>query len=230
MRKAKDEIEEIRGILRETEEIRRKSEEVHLKIQESQRQGEENHRKLEEAQRKTEEAVRELSKEVKKSSGNFNRKWGDFLENLIEGDLVSLLRNWGFDQHLDENIQPIPKVIAPNDDGTDKYEIDLIVKNGDLAFVVEVKTTLEVSDVDYFLEVLDELKEDFPAYKGKEVYGCMAYINIEKEKDKKGKKSKNKKDALAYAQEKGLLTIRAPGGPANIATITNPKGFKLKAF
>ena len=207
------------SVLREKRDI----EDILREIGESQRQGEENHRKLE-------ESMRELSKEVKKASGNFNRKWGDFLENLVEGDLVSLLRNWGFHQDIDENIQPIPKVIAPNEDGTDKYEIDLIVKNGDLAFVVEVKTTLEVSDVDYFLEILDELKDDFPAYKGKKVYGCMAYINIEKEQTKKSKKPKNRKNALTYAQEKGLFTIRAPGGPSNIATITNPKDFTPKAF
>ena len=204
----KEKNEDIRDILRD--------------IATSQRQGEENHRKLEETMRK-------LGEDLNKASGNFNRKWGDFLENLIEGDLVSLLRNWGFDQDIDENIQPIPNVIAPNDDGTDKYELDLIVKNGDLAFVVEVKTTLEVSDVNYFLEKLEELKDDFPAYKNKTVYGCVAYINIEKEKSK-GKKPKKKKDALAYAHEKGLLTIRAPGGPANIATITSPKGLKLKEF
>ena len=178
------------------------------------------------AQLKTEESLRRLSDNINKARGDFARKWGDFLENLVEGDLVSLLRNWGF-ENIDENIQPIPNVVAPNDDGTDKYELDLIVKNGDSAFIVEVKTTLDISDVDYFLEILDELKDDFPAYKGKEVYGCMAYINIKKEKSKKAKKVKN---ALVYAQEKGLFTIRAPGGPANIASITNPKDFTPKVF
>ena len=209
----KEKTDEIRAILRE--------------IGESQRQGEENHRKLEESQRKTDESLRKLSEGLNQARGDFTRKWGSFLENLIEGDLVSLLRNWGFHQDIDEKIQPIPNVIAPNDDGTDKYEIDLIVKNGDLAFVVEVKTTLEACDVDYFLEILSELKDDFPAYKGKQVYGCMAYINIKKEKSKK---AKNEKNALVYAQEKGLFTIRAPGGPANIATITNPKDFRPRAF
>ncbi len=31
-------------------------------------------------------------------------------------------------------------------------------------------------------------------------------------------------------RKEGLITIRAPGGPANIATITNPKTLKLRAF
>ena len=220
----KDKNEEIREILRETAEMQRQ-------VQESQRQGEENHRKIEESHHKLEETMRKLGQDLDQARGDFTRKWGDFLENLVEGDLVSLLRNWGFHQDIDEKIEPIPKVIASNKDGTKKYELDLIIKNGDLAFVVEVKTTLRVFDVDVFVGKLEVLKDDFPAYKGKKVYGCMAYIKAEKKKVKNPKTKKVEiEDGLAYAHEKGLLTIRAPGGPANIATITNPKGFRPKAF
>ena len=227
----KDKNEEIREILREAAEMHRENKEIQREIQESQRQGEENHRKLEESQRKTDEVMRKLGKDLDQAKGDFTRKWGHFLENLIEGDLVSLLRNWGFHQHIDEKIQPIPNVTAPNEDGTDKYELDLIVKNGDLAFVVEVKTTLRVFDVDVFVSKLEVLKDDFPAYKGKEVYGCMAYIKTEKKEIKNLKTGQfETEDALAHAQKIGLITIRAPGGPANIATITNPKNFKPKAF
>ena len=96
---------------------------------------------------------------------------------------------------------------------------------------MEVKTTLRVFDVDVFVGKLEQLKDDFSAYKGKQVYGCMAYIKAEKKEVKNPKTKKVEiEDGLAYAQENGLLTIRAPGGPANIATITNPRGFKLKEF
>ncbi len=215
-----------------------------MRSEESQRKTEASQRKTEASQRKTEKALRELkeshqklgkfvkenSRAIKRASGNFNTKWGDFLENLVEGDLVSLLRNWGFED-LDAEIHPIPKVIASNNDGTPKYELDLIVKNGALAFVVEVKTTLTIFDVDVFLGKLEVLKDDFSDYKNKAVYGCMAYINVEKETIKNPKTRKVKvTDALAYAQKNGLVTIRAPGGPANISTITNPKGFVPKMF
>ena len=103
----KDKNEEIREILRETAEMQRE-------VQESQRQGEENHRKLEETMRK-------LGEDLDQARGDSTRKWGHFLENLIEGDLVSLLRNWNFHQHIDEKIQPIPNVTAHNEDGTKKY-------------------------------------------------------------------------------------------------------------
>ena len=35
--------------------------------------------------------MRELNESLKEANGNFNKKWGHFLENLLEGDLVKLL-------------------------------------------------------------------------------------------------------------------------------------------
>ena len=212
---------------RDIEDILREIGELQL---ESKREAQEFRRESQESRHEIREFFKKLGKNIDKANGNFNLKWGDFLENLIEGDLVSLLRNWGF-KNIDEKIQPIPKVIASNKDGTKKYELDLIVKNGDLAFIVEVKTTLRVFDVDVFVSKLEVVKDDFPAYKDKKVYGCMAYIKAEKKKVKNLTTGQfETEDALAYARENGLITIRAPGGPANIATITNPKGFRPYVF
>ncbi len=204
------------------EELDRKIKETQLQTEEMRRETEEMRRENEEARRKTEESLRELSKELRQHSGEFNRKWGDFMENLIEGDLVSLLRNRGLNM-IDAEIQPIPKVVVPRDDGTPKYELDLIVKNGDFAIVVEVKTTLTVGKVDDFRQKLEMLKDDLPAYKNKTVYACMAYLKTDKGEEKEDQ-------VLAYLEEQGLFAICAPGGPANIATITNAPGFVPRAF
>ncbi len=193
-----------------------------LTLEELARRTEEGQQKLQESQRKTEESLRELSKELRQHSGEFNRKWGDFMENLIEGDLVSLLRNRGLDM-IDAEIQPIPNIVVSRDDGTPKYELDLIVKNGDFAIVVEVKTTLTVNKVDDFLEKLEMLKGDLTAYKNKTVYACMAYLKTDKGEEKEDQ-------VLAYLEEQGLFAIRAPGGPANITTITNAPDFVPRAF
>ncbi len=211
------------------EELARKTEEGHQKLQESHRKTEKSRRETEKSQRKTEkslremqEALKELSKELRQHSGEFNRKWGDFMENLIEGDLVSLLRNWGLGM-ITAEIQPIPKVVVPRDDGTPKYELDLIVKNGDFAIVVEVKTTLTVNKVDNFRQKLEMLKGDLPAYKNKTIYACMAYLKTDKGEEEEDR-------VLAYLEEQGLFAIRAPGGPANIAAITNAPGFVPRTF
>ncbi len=206
----------------QTEEIRRETEEIRRETEEIRRETEEMRCESEKARRKTEESLHKLSKELRQHSGEFNRKWGDFMENLIEGDLVSLLRNRGLDM-IDAEIQPIPKVVVPRDDGTPKYELDLIVKNGDFAIVVEVKTTLTVDKIDDFRQKLEMLKDDLPAYKNKTVYACMAYLKTDKGEEKQDR-------VLAYLEEQGLFAIRAPGGPANIATITNAPDFVPRAF
>ena len=193
----------------------RKLEESHLKTEESQQ-------KTEKSVRETQESVRELRKSIQEANGNFNRKWGDFMENLIEGDLVSLLRSWGLEM-IDAEIRPIPKATVSRGDGTTKYEYDLIVKNGDYAIIVEVKTTLTVPKIDKFLKKLSTLKDDLPAYKGKTIYACMAYL-----KTSKGKEEEDR--VLPYLEENGLFAIKAPGGPSNIASIENSKNFKPKTF
>ena len=234
-------------------EKRNDSDEILSEIQEDQREFWKGMRKLEESQRKNAESQREFKESVRElkeslsetktftenvakaaaenykaiceANGNFNRKWGDFMENLIEGDLVTLLRKWGLEM-IDAEIRPIPNVKVPRDDGNTKYELDLIIKNGDYAIVVEVKTTLTIPKIDKFLKKLSMLKDDLSAYKGKTVYACMAYI-----KTGKDKKEKEKDDlVLPYLEEKGLFAIRAPGGPSNIATIENSKNFKPTVF
>ncbi len=219
---SEDILSKIREDQREFWKGMRKLEESQRKTEESHHKTEESHRKTEESLRELQEVVKEVSKTANKFGGEFNRKWGDFMENLIEGDLVSLLRNWGL-KMIDANIQPIPKVVARREDGNPKYELDLIVKNGDYAIIVEVKTTLTVPKVDDFLEKLAQLKDDFSAYKNRTIYACVAYLRTDKGEEKEDR-------VLPYLEENGLFAIRAPGGPANIATIANSKGFTPKKF
>ena len=206
------------------EEYHRKTEESHRKTEESHRETEESQRKTEKSVRETQESVRELRKSIQEANGNFNRKWGDFMENLVEGDLVSLLRNWGL-KMIDAEIRPIPKATVSRDDGTTKYEYDLIVKNGDYAIIVEVKTTLTIPKIDKFLKKLSTLKDDLPAYKNKTIYACMAYLTTEKDGKDKGEDR-----TLTHAEEKGLFLIKAPGGPSRISRIENSKGFIPRKF
>ena len=213
-------------------------------LKESQSEFKESMRELRESQRETKiftenvakaaaenhQAMREARKSIEEANGNFNRKWGDFMENLVEGDLVTLLRKHGLEM-IDAEIRPIPNVKVPRDDGNTKYELDLIVKNGDYAIVVEVKTTLTIPKIDKFLKKLSMLKDDLPAYQGKTVYACMAYIKTSNKTDEDDKDKEEEEDkVLPYLEENGLFAIRAPGGPSNIATIENSKDFKPKTF
>ncbi len=205
--------------LRKIEESQRQGEENRRKIEESQRQGEENLRKLEESQRKTQESLCEAEKAadktlqaVNKACGEFTNKWGRFMENLIQGDVIQLLQARGLD--VDHAYRPA-RIRHKN--RSIKWDYDLIAANGEEVVVIEVKTTLSSSDVDYFLRKLADFKKNSKSYRGKTIYGAMAYLE-----DMGG-------GATKYAQKMGLFTIEALGA-TEVATITNAENFKPKMF
>ena len=57
-----------------------------------------------------------------------------------------------------------------------QYEYDIIATNGKEIVVVEVKTTLRVQYVKHFLEDLKKFTVRLPDFKGKIVYGAVAYL------------------------------------------------------
>ena len=137
----------------------------------------------------------------------FIGQWGKLMESLVEGDLVKLLQE-----------RQIP-VEATLTNLTGRYkgketEFDIIAVNGEEIVVVEVKTTLNRSDVKSFIRKLEEFKNWRPEYKDKKVYGAVAYLKV-----KGGSKS--------YAEEQKLFVIRAVGSSASI---TNAKDFKPRSF
>ena len=79
---------------------------------------------------------------------------------------------------------------------------------------MEVKTTLKVQHIKYFLEDLKKFTVRLPDFKGKTVYGAVAYLRAEEE-------------AARYAERQGLFVIKATGSSASIV---NKKDFKPKAF
>ena len=56
------------------------------------------------------------------------------------------------------------------------YEFDILAGNGEEMVVVEVKTTLRVEDVAQFLEKLGKFTDYEPDYRGKQIYGAVAYL------------------------------------------------------
>ena len=193
------------------------------------------HQKLLEAQQKTEKGLMELRKAVEKqgenldkANGGFKDKWGSFVENLVKGTLVSLLKSKEIAvtrlipnyEVNDENLQPIA-------------EFDLIAANGDEMVVVEVKSTLTNEKVDAFVRKIEKFdKSSFPTYReGKKIYGAMAYMEIY-ERTKRAKKRQQAlgEDSAKRAARKGLLLIEAPGGDVKFAKVANSDGFEPREF
>ena len=140
-------------------EFQRKTEEYRKKAEESQRKTEESQRKTEESQRETKKSLRELSKNLDKANGNFNNKWGTFMENLVKGNLVALLKSRSI-----EVVRVQPRMVYLRPDGNMRGEIDLVAINGDEIVAVEVKTTLVKENVDDFVDKkLANFKIFFPS-------------------------------------------------------------------
>ena len=225
-------MEEVWAAIKASEDARREGEKA---LRESQRKGEaalreaqqrteEAQQRTEEAQQKTEETLQQLTENLNKASGDFTNKWGQFLENLIEDDLVKLLN--------EQNIkveEVFPRLVVKKS-GVVTGEYDLVAVNGEEVVVVEVKTTLEKDDVGQFLKKLATFKGCVSAYKDKTVYGAIAYMGLKDPKKDKTKEFKQYKSAFEMAQEKGLFLIQSPGGAKDVSKIVNKEGFTPKVF
>ena len=95
------------------------------RVAESQKRTDAMHRQTEAAQQKTEEAFQDLKvhmKELSRSVRHINDRWGQFMENPAERDLLNLLRERGI--RVDKILSGL---LALEDDGhTRKAEYDLV--------------------------------------------------------------------------------------------------------
>ena len=151
--------------------------------------------------------VKETNKGLRKAKELFETQWGRLMESLVEGDLLRILNETGIAvKNTYMNVK--------SDLGEDQYEYDIVAGNGEETVVVEVKTTLRVQHIKYFLEDLRKFSSRLSVYEGKTIYGAVAYLRAEEEANK-------------YAERQGLFVIRATG---DSASIVNQEGFKPKAF
>ncbi len=153
------------------------------------------------------ELFKETGKQLKELKELFTGRWGKLVESLVEGDLVSLLKERKID------VIGVAKEHKRTVNGKD-YEIDIIAINGKEIVVAEVKTTLGKKDVDKFIKKLKVFKDYFKEYKNRKIYGCVAYL-------------RENQGSAGYSQKQGLLVIRATGSSASII---NKEKFKPKEF
>ena len=159
-----------------------------------------------ESDKRFKETDRQMKNLMKKMSDAESR-WGRFVESLVDGSLIRILKKQGI--KVDTTALRQKKVYHQKD-----YEIDILAKNGKEIVVVEVKTTLDPQDVKHFIEKLKIFKEVYPEYDTNIVYGAVAYISVNSEANK-------------FASSNGLLVIKATNDSARI---TNEKEFKPKEW
>ncbi len=203
-RKANREIAAIRAI---QEESSRKASREMEEIRAIQRETMEEMKETDRLMKETDRRMKETDKQIKKTEALFNTQWGQLMESLVEGDLIEILNQWGI------AIAHTSTRVKQRGQGDD-YEYDIIAVNGREVVVVEVKTTLKVSDVKDFLESLGKLTVRMPYHKDKRIYGAVAWLRADEE-------------AEVYAAKQGLFVIRATGSSARIV---NREDFKPQVF
>ena len=185
--------DEVWAILREVADGQK---ETRLQMQETDRRMQETDRQM-----------RQTDRRLKKLDELFIGQWGKLMESLVEGDLVHLLNQR--DVAVDHTISNPRKNSGPR-----HWEFDILAVNGDEVVVVEVKTTLKVPDVDYFLARLRDFPDLMPEYAHHRVYGAVAYL-------------KSHESVNVHAARQGLFVIRATGSSASI---TNAEDFTPRSF
>ena len=205
-RQLKETCFELKEVQKETD---RQLKETCFELKEAQK---ETDRQLKETSFELKEAVKETMRSVDKTNGNFNNKWGSFLEDLVQGDLVNLLNKRGI-----QVVKINSRVKYLRSDNSVGAEYDLIAINGSEIVVFEIKTTLSTEKVKTFVEKLIKFKNLFPEYSNKKIYGGIAYMRADGNSDEQ-------------AIKEGLFLIKAPGGTVNVSILVNSDDFTPKAF
>ena len=162
-----------------------------------------NLKELSASQKETEQQVKETSKTLRTYIGDSGNRWGKLGENLVKGSLAQRLKERGIQ---------VERVLT---NVKNKFtEFALIVINGKEVVVVEVKASLDPSDVDEFAKDIENFKIWWPEFKNKTVYGAMAFL------------IKSNRQAESLAQKKGFFVIEATGD----VIIQNKKDFKPRIF
>ena len=175
------------------------SDEIWSLIKETQK----NLKELSASQKETGEQMKETDKKIDKIIGDSGNRWSKLGENLVKGNLA---------QRLNERGIKVERVITNAKNGDSEF--DIIAINGKEVVVVEVKATLDPSDVDKFTEDIKKFKIWWPEFKDKKTYGAMAFL------------IKANKQADSLAQKQGFFVIEATGD----VIIQNNKSFKPKVF
>ena len=205
-------MEEIQLVIKELAEENKKTEAA---LQELARES----KKTEAAQQKTEAALQDLKKFAKEISAD-NKRRGDKLEKLFTGEwgkLVESLVKGGVIEMFNQRNIRINDIAREREKrvGDTTYEFDIIAVDGDEMVVVEVKSTLNLEDLDHFTEKMKMFRTIFGEYRDKKkIHGAVAYL-------------KENRGAAKRAMAEGLWVIRATG---DSSSIINPESFDPKLF
>jgi len=157
---------------------------------------------------KTDEQIKRTNQDV----GGLTSSVGALVSSMVSGSIIEKFEALGYDD-LDRCCE---KQKFRNKKLGIKGEIDLFLENGDVAILIEVKTSLDTKDVRKHIERLEKFRCYSDARGDKRRFiGAVAGASIEG-------------DAMEFAHENGLYVIVQSGDAVEI--VTPPEGFVAKKW
>jgi len=158
--------------------------------------------------KETDAKFKETDQKLRQLEGLFGLQWGKLIEALVQPNVLQLFQERGVQvRHIFEQ--------AKSKLNGQTLELDLLLENSNEVVVVEVKSTLRVSDVRDFVADLAEFQTFFPRYQDYRVYGAVAGLDIVEDADR-------------YAYRQGLFVLKVVGD--GIVQIQNDADFQPKNF
>ncbi len=167
------------------------------------RETQKNLKELSASSQKTDRQVEKTAKTLDKYMGDSGNQWGRLGENLVKGNLAKRLKERGFE--VDRVMTRIKRADT---------EFDIVAINGKDVVVVEVRASLDPSDVKEFEQNIKKFKTYWPEFEGKTIYGAVAFL------------IKSNRQADILARKRGFLVIEAVGD----VFVQNRKNFKPRVF
>jgi methanogenic corrinoid protein MtbC1 len=168
-------------------------------------------RKMQETDRYIKETNR-VAREAHKKISKLGSRIGDIIENMVGGNkIIEKFRALGYEiVQCGRNISF--EYIKLNIRG----EIDLFLENGEIAILIEVKTTLTMADVRRHIDRLEKYRRCADARGDKRRFiGAVAGAVV-------------KNDAMRFAHASGMYVIEQSGEAVEIVPV--PEGFQAKEW
>lgn len=167
-------------------------------------------------QKETERIMRETAEQMKRTDKQIaalGSRIGEIVENMVKGNIVDKFQALGYDV----------TGCSPNKSFRNKEleingEIDILLDDGDVGILIEVKTTLETADVRDHIERMEKYRRyaDARGFGDKQRFiGAVAGAVV-------------KDEAAKFAQENGMYVIVQPGEAVEI--VAPPKKFAAKEW
>ena len=176
------------------------------------RQAEEYNRNFNELIEQSKETDRRM-KETDKRVGSLGSRIGQIVENMVYGDIMSQFRELGYKVSARSQNKEF------GEEGTSESgEIDLLLEDGDVAILIEAKTTLKTDHVREHVERLKKYRRYIDSGNSGEkrryigaIAGTVVASNV-----------------IEFAHSNGLYVIIQSA--RDVKTVETPEGFKAKEW